>query len=252
MKSATDLGMNRTGISFSPLHSAELIEGAEKAEPSSMGDESNAMAVRASYIKDSDPVGTVPPPATLKGAAATVVNMIKGQKLSVLLDKLGERLAFERTGSRLYEAVINKAVTEGTWEGGPTIEELKHIHNDELRHVAMLAEIIVGLGADPTAMTPSADIMGVSSMGLVQVCADPRVSLAQSLCAILTAELADNDGYTVLILLADSFGQKDLAERLRTARSDEDVHLQKVRLWVSNHCIAEGGKDLEARTPGQS
>ncbi len=249
MKSATDIGMNRTGISFSPLHSKELIEGAEKAEPSSMGDESNLAALRASYIKEGEPVGTVPPPATLKGAAATVVNMIKGQKLSVLLDKLGERLAFERNGSRLYEAVIGKALVEGTWEGGPSVEELKQIHDEELLHAAMLMEMITGLGADPTAMTPSADIMGVSSMGLVQVCTDPRISLAQSLCAILTAELTDNDGYTVLILLTESLGQNDLAERLRTVRSHEDVHLQKVRLWVSNHCVAEGSKELETAGP---
>ena len=245
MKSATDIGMNRTGISFSPLHSKELIEGAEKAEPSSMGDESNLAALRASYIKEGEPVGTVPPPATLKGAAETVVNMFKGQKLGVLLDKLGERLAFERNGVRLYDAVIGKALVEGTWEGGPSIEELKQIQSDELRHVAMLIEVITGLGADPTVMTPSADIMGVMSMGIVQVCTDPRVSLAQSLNAILTAELADNDAYTVLILLVDSLGEKDLAERFRTARTDEDVHLQKVRLWVSNHCVAEGGRDLE-------
>jgi bacterioferritin (cytochrome b1) len=212
-----------------------------------MGDESNLIALRAPYIKDSDPVGTVPPPATLKGAAATVVNMIKGQKLSVLLDKLGERLAFERTGGRLYEAIIGKALTEGSWEGGPSIEELKQIHDDELRHVAMLTEIIEGLGADPTVMTPSADIIGVASMGIIQVCADPRASLAQTLNVMLTAELTDNDGYTVLILLAESLGQQELAEKLRTARSQEDMHLQKVRLWVSNHCVAEGSKELEAK-----
>jgi hypothetical protein len=65
---------------------------------------------------------------------------------------------------------------------------------------------------------------------------------------MLTAELTDNDGYTVLILLSESLGQKELAERLRTARADEDMHLQKVRLWVSNHCVAEGSKDLEAKS----
>jgi bacterioferritin (cytochrome b1) len=252
MKSATDMGMNRTGISASPLHSKELIEGAENAVPSSMGDESNLAALRAPYIKEAEPVGTVPPPATLMGAAATVVNMIKGQKLNVLIDKLGERLAFERTGSRLYDLIIGKALIEGSWEGGPSIEELKAIQNDELRHVTMLTGIIAGLGADPTVMTPSADIMGVSSMGLVQVCADPRANLAQSLEVMLTAELTDNDGYTVLILLAESLGQKELGEQLRAARSEEDVHLQKVRLWVSNHCIAEGAKDLEPKEPGQN
>lgn len=248
MKSATDIGMNRTGISASPLHSKELIEGALAAAPSSTGDESNLAGIREPYIKEAEPVGTVPPPATLKGAAATVVNMFKGQKLSVLLDKLGERLAFERTGSRLYEAIIGKAVAEGTWEGGPTLEELRQIHDDELRHAAMLKDVIEGLGADPTVQTPSADIIGVASMGIVQVCADPRANLAQTLEVMLTAELTDNDGYTILILLSESLGQNEIAKRLRDARADEDMHLQKLRLWVTNHCIAEGAKQIEARS----
>jgi rubrerythrin len=247
MKAANDIGMNRTGIGISPIHSKELIEGALAGIPSSVGDEGNLADVRSQYLRDAGPVGTVPPPSTLKGAAAAVVQMLKGQKLSVLLDKLGERLAFERAGSRLYEGILGKARSEGmTWDGGPTIEELKAIHDDELRHVDLLRQIIEGIGGDPTVQTPSADMSGVASMGLVQVVSDPRTSLAQSLEAMLIAELVDNDGYTVLILLAEALEQTEMAGKLRSARDDEDRHLKQVRQWVSSYTIAAGEKELKA------
>jgi bacterioferritin (cytochrome b1) len=247
MKAATDVGMNRTGIGISPLHSRELIEGALAGTPSSMGDEHLLGEVREQYAREAGPVGTVPPPSTLKGAAAAVVQALKGQKLSVLLDKLGERLAFERSGARLYEAVLSKAHGEGTWQGGPTMAELQQIHDDELRHVDLLRTIVVDLGGDPTVQTPSADVIGVATMGIVQVVTDPRTTLAQSLTAMLAAELVDNDGYTVLIQLAEVLGQDDMAMKLRGARADEDRHLERMRLWVSGHAIAEGEREIQAK-----
>ena len=50
----------------------------------------------------------MPVPGNLKGAAKAAVKALKGEKAAVFLDKLGERLAFERTGVRLYEAVLAK------------------------------------------------------------------------------------------------------------------------------------------------
>jgi bacterioferritin (cytochrome b1) len=247
MKSATDMGMNRTGIGISPVHSKELIEGAQAGAPSSVGDEGNLLAMRTLYMQDAEPVGTVPPPATLMGAAQAVASVLKGQKLGVLLDKLGERLAFERTGCRLYEGIIGKALAGGMGAGGPTLEELQRFHDDELRHVDMLRRIVEGLGGDPTVQTPSADIAGVESMGIVQVIADPRMTLAQSLHAILVAELADNDGYSALIQLAQSLGQGEIADKLRAARLDEDRHLEHVRVWVTNHAVAEGAKEIDTQ-----
>lgn len=245
MKSATDIGMNRTGIGVSPVHSAELIEGALAGLPSSMGDESGLATVRLSYEQESEPIGTVAPPSTMKGAAKAVLELVKGNKMGVLLDKLAERLAFERTGARLYEALITKLSAEGSWPGGPDFQSLKAIHDDELRHFEMLRQTIVELGGDPTVQTPSADVTGVEGMGLVQVITDPRTSLAHGVHSILIAELTDNDGYSLLIQLTESLGQTEIAERFRAVRIAEERHLERVRLWLTNHVIADGAKQLE-------
>lgn len=50
------------------------------------------------------------------------------------LDKLSERLAFERTGVRLYEALLNKCQTLGESAPGPTLEDIEHIGSEELEH----------------------------------------------------------------------------------------------------------------------
>ena len=65
---------------------------------------------RVEYIALADPLGSVPPPATLKGAAKSGAKMLTGNRPQAFIDKLAERLAFERGGTWLYDAVYAKAV----------------------------------------------------------------------------------------------------------------------------------------------
>src|SRR5262249_55574852 len=141
------------------------------------------------YENEAEPVGTVPVPTTLKGALETVMTLIKGKAPVVLLDKLGERLAFERTGTRLYDALLAKHDASPGWPGGPSRADLARFRAEELAHFEMLRRCIEEMGADPTAQTPSADVIGVASSGILQVITDPRTTLPQSLSALLTAEL---------------------------------------------------------------
>ena len=71
MAKETTLGMNRTGMDMSPKKSKELLQGSERSMPTSEGDEGALAAIRAEYIKEADPLGSVPPPGTLKGMMKT-------------------------------------------------------------------------------------------------------------------------------------------------------------------------------------
>jgi hypothetical protein len=88
------------------------------------------------------------------------------------------------------------------------------------------------LGGDPTAQTPCADVTGTASIGLLQVVTDPRTTLAQSLNAVLTAELTDNAGWELLSELAELAGQSQLSERFAEALAVEEQHLETVREWL--------------------
>jgi len=87
--------------------------------------------------------------------------------MAAFLDKLSERLAFERTGVRLYEALLNKCQTLGESAPGSTLEDIEHIGSEELEHFLLINNVIEEIGGDPTVQSPSADVVGVASMGIM-------------------------------------------------------------------------------------
>lgn len=238
----TDLGINRTGIALSPLDGPETVEGANAGLPSSVGSARAIAERRIEHARGADPIGHMPPPASVRGVAKTALGMIKGHKPAVLLDKLGERLAFERSGVRLFDGLIAKFEATGSWRGGPSMEDLVRFREHELQHMMLMKETLEALGADPTAMTPSADLAGVEGLGVLQVITDSRTTLAQALHAHLIAELADVAGWELLISLAESLDHEPLTVQLRDALDKETLHRESVQRWLAAHAqlIAKG------------
>jgi hypothetical protein len=245
-KTASDIGLNRTGIATSPVDAADVISAAEKARPRAAGDAAAIAQERASYAREAEPIGGVPPPASIKGAIKSAAQALKGEKATVFLDKLGERLGFERTGARLYELVLSKCGVYPSWEGGPAPEALREIHDDELAHFGLLRQCIEKLGGDPTAMTPSADLVANLSKGVPAVLADPRTDLRQCVEGLLVAELSDNAGWETLIALARDAGQTEMAAQFERALESEQEHLARVRRWVRDAGQADAHFDLPA------
>jgi ferritin-like protein len=225
--------MNRTGMATALKEARRMAAGAVEYGPSTLGDSEAIRLIHRNYYEEAGPVGNVPTPKSLKGKLKAGMEAVKGNKPTVLLDKLGERLAFERTGTRLYEAVLEKFDAFGGWEGGPTRDELQQHHDEELRHFRLIKEAINSLGGDPTVMTPAADITGVASEGLLKVITDPRTSLAESLEALLTAELVDNDSWQMLIALTGSLGHDRMSQEFQGALEAEQRHLESVRRWLN-------------------
>jgi hypothetical protein len=240
--------INRTGIMTNPELSAELILGAKETIPSSEGNGQQIAASRAEYLSEALPIGSPPLPMRMgeEGAEESLSEQLEG--LPVLLDKLGERLAFERQGTRLYEAFVHKCESmEMEDDGGPTVEELQHICEEELQHFKLLQKAITKLGGDATVMTPCADVAEVLSHGVVQIVTDPRTTIAHTLQAMLNAELADNDGWQMLQELAAELGQTDLEEQCRKALEEEQEHLEKVRGWLAAATLDEATLMTEDR-----
>lgn len=248
MKESHDMGMNRTGTGMAPGMSEEMARHSKEGG-STPGDPHALSAVRRQYNTEAPPVGSAPPPPSAKGWAQSGMEMLKGHKPTVFMDKLGDRLAFERTGVRLYEALIDKFDAQGTWDEGPTREELVRFMEQEGEHFAMVKEAIESMGGDPTSMTPSADVSGVASEGVIKVVTDPRSSLIEALHALHIAELTDNDGWDMLIRLTEGLGQNELAERFRTALQEEQIHLNSIRAWLSSAAESEAHHAMQQEAP---
>lgn len=226
------MGLNKTGVHMSPRNIKHMLEEDERiltrGQP---GDETRMAELRQAYIREADGYGSIPVPATIKGMASTALDMLKGERPQILIDKLAERLAMERTATRLYDALLTKLAVVDAGKLSIGAEDVASIRGDEARHALLLAEAIASIGADPTAMTPSADNAGVEAMGLVQVLADPRSSLAQSLHALLTAELSDGVGWETLIALAHEMGHRDMVEAFGDALLQERKHQAMIQSW---------------------
>lgn len=241
MKSPTSMGMNRTGIDMSPDNVKAMTAAVQEFPPSSHGNEQTLADYRTPYVVDADPIGTIPMPGTLKGAAKAGMQKLMGRHAEVLIDTIGGRLAFERTGTRLYDALLSKCLIRKDEAGFVPIEELQQFRAEEAAHIGVCWDALRQLGADPTSVTPMADTNAVASIGLMQVLTDPRMTVAQSLHAIHVAELADNDGWQLLIKLATEMGQEDLASRFRKALVEEDRHLAALRQWMERISLREAG-----------
>lgn len=229
--------MNRTGMSTSE-HAEEMLQVPQLTRPSHGNGE--LKMEHAIYLKQTHKLGTVPPPNTAKGMLKAAGQALKGNSALALVDKTAERLAFERTGVRLYDAMIHKLdAAASSFAGGPTKADVQAIRDEELQHALMLRAALEQLGADPTALTPSADLVAMESSGLGTVLADPRTSVGQCLHALMVAELADNEGWTLLRTLAEEMGHADLASRFAAAEDDEERHLALVRSWLAAHAQAE-------------
>lgn len=227
---------------MSPMDVKKMLEGVQKSLPTSNGESSKVLAsFRAPYIKNADPIGNVPIPGTFKGAAKTGMQKVMAKKPEVLIGKLGARLAFERTGTRLYEALLEKCEARTDESQGIPVSQLREFRDEEAQHFALVRDAMKTLGADPTAVTPEADINGVASIGLMQILSDPRTTVAQSIHAIHIAELADYDGWELLIHLAREFGQDEMADDFHKARVEEERHLATIRELMRTSCMSEAG-----------
>ncbi|HEY9106970.1 MAG TPA: ferritin-like domain-containing protein [Roseateles sp.] len=255
METRTQLGQNRTGTQMSPVDTADMLRGADDIadaiEPTDVdaalvsGDTRGDLAdaqLRESYAGEADPLGSVPLPATLTGLAKSGVALLTGKRPQVLMDKLGERLAFERSGVRLYDALLVKCrAAEGDGLEDGELGMLGYFRDQEAQHFEMVAAALTDLGGDPTAQTPCADLVGVEGAGLVQAMNDPRTSLLQSLHVMLDAELIDNAGWELLIRLARAAGHGAIAERFEAALQQEAAHLRTLKDLVGKLTLQEAG-----------
>ena len=241
MESPQSMGMNRTGIDMAPKGAEQMLTAVREFPPTSTGNEQTLAELRGLYLEDADPIGTVPVPGTVKGVAKAGMQKLMGRHAEVLIDSLGGRLAFERTGTRLYDALLVKFQARRDEATMVSMEQLMQFRGEEAAHIGICWDALRQLGADPTCVTPMADVNAVASNGLYQLLTDPRTTMGQSLHAIHIAELADNDGWALLIDLAQQMGQDEMIANFRQAWKEEDRHLEALRQWRRQIELSQAG-----------
>jgi len=238
MATAAKVGANMTGVQMSPKDTKSLLEAVEQIRPDVPGNDKGIALERIKRAEEAERIGSVPVPGSAKGMLKTTFDMALGKSPEILIDKLGERLAFERSGVRLYDAMIAKVKALGPADSD-LVQVLQHIRDEEFEHMNLVREAIETLGADPTAVTPCADVAGVKAMGVMQVLTDPRTNIAQGMGALLTIELEDNAAWELLIELAEAGGHPNIAKSFHKAKEQEDDHVVKIKTLVRRDLIVQ-------------
>lgn len=212
-------GTNHTGLAPHGDVLAKMIEGANEFRPTSSGGPTGIAEARIDYARISEP------PATMPSAPVTPAKL-------PLLDRLGARMQFERTGARLYDALISKLDAYGSFDGGPSRQELLQIRDQELSHALLTQELVASNGGDPTAIMPGANLQATASQGIACALLDPRTSLIDCLEAMLIIELIDQDSWSMLARTAEPHGDAAMIDKIMQAQKVELEHLAKLRGWL--------------------
>jgi bacterioferritin (cytochrome b1) len=155
-----------------------------------------------------------------------------------VIDLLSERLAFERAGVKLYDAILERMRASGDPQIQRMLEQMQEHREDEKRHEEWLEEQIRGLGGDAHAPSEKSILVQAESQGIEHVIErDPL--LPHDFHALLVAELADNAGWDLLVQLADEVGDRDAKKEFKKRLHEEEEHLLFVRKAVEQFAKQE-------------
>ena len=146
-----------------------------------------------------------------------------------VVDLLCERLAFERAGVKLYDAMIAKLQLSNEPEVHRTLRAMHEHRNHEKEHEEWLEAQIRALGGDAHSVTDMARLATIESRGIEDIVLDGDNAPVPLFHALLAAELADNAGWDLLVALADECGDRSAKREFKKRLHEEEEHLVFVR-----------------------
>src|SRR5205823_7155498 len=118
------------------------------------------------------------------------------------------RLALGGGGVKLYATVRARVLSSGDPWVKEVMAQIQQNRDEEKEHEEWLEEQIRALGGDDHAPSEKSILVQTEAEGIEHVVMrDPN--LLHDFHALLTAELADNAGWELLVELASEFGDRD-------------------------------------------
>jgi bacterioferritin (cytochrome b1) len=145
-----------------------------------------------------------------------------------VIDVLCERYCFEVKGIDLYEKALEVIQASGDDNVMRMYDEMQEHCEEEREHATWLEQEIRALGGDPNAKTELVKLVEIESKGIEDIVMASS-SLVHVFHGLLTAELADNAGWELLVQLADEAGDRDAKREFKKRLHQEEEHLIFVR-----------------------
>jgi rubrerythrin len=145
-----------------------------------------------------------------------------------LMTLLSERLAFERTAVRLYDAALEKLQASGDEDVMKVVPTMQGYRDQEEEHANWIEAQMQKLGHVPRT-TPLTQAVQRESRGMEQVIAGRDDGLLPVLHALYGVELMDNAGWDVLLQVAQQAGDDNALIELNERVEHEKQHLDLIR-----------------------
>jgi bacterioferritin (cytochrome b1) len=150
------------------------------------------------------------------------------KNVTKVIDLLSERLAFERSGVKLYDTLLARLRASEDPALKALLGEVKEYREEEKEHEEWLEEQIRALGGDAGALTEHSVLVQTEAEGVERVIRRDE-NILHDFHALLTAELADNAGWDLLVQIADEFGDSEAKKEFKKRLHEEEKHLLFVR-----------------------
>jgi rubrerythrin len=166
-----------------------------------------------------------------------------------VIDLLCERLAFERSGVKLYDRVIE--ALQGTTDAElhslqATLEEHRA---EEREHESWLEGQIRALGGETSLECDGARLASREAAGIEEVAAHDGGDLRHLFHALLAAEAMDETGWKLLVEVAEDAGDREARREFARRHSHEQEHLAFTRHLVERIAVRTifGPRGLQER-----
>ncbi len=143
-----------------------------------------------------------------------------------LINVLNERLCFERSGVRLYDAILAKIRLPENQRFATMLDQLLEHREQEKEHEEWLEQQIRSLGGDAHGETELSRLVEAESAGIERIVLNGDPEIPHLLHALLAAELVDNEGWVLLVNLAKKAGDRDAKREFSKRLAEEETHLK--------------------------
>lgn len=162
-----------------------------------------------------------------------------------VIDLLLGRLEFERSGVALYDSIIAKVEASADEDAQRMLDQLREHRDQEKEHEEWLEEQVRTLGGDAHGQSEMSELVKRESKGIEDVILDGDNDLSHLMHALLTAELADNAGWDLLVELAEEAGDREAKKAFKKRLHEEEDHLLLVQRAVERlACRSVLGQDV--------
>lgn len=146
-----------------------------------------------------------------------------------VIDVLTERLVFERTGVKFYDAVCQKIEQSEDQQIKRMLGKMREFRDEEKEHADWLETQIRELGGDPNAKTEKAALVETESRGFEEILLDGHEEIPHLFHALLSVELSDNASWALLVELAEEADDEEAKRQFKRYLHQEEDHLDFVK-----------------------